>query len=54
MALLVGLVVALVALVAAVVVGLRRGPVVGVAWGAGVVAAGALAYCALLALALPM
>ena len=34
--------------------GRRRGPVVGVASGAGVLAAGALGYFAVLALALPM
>jgi len=35
-------------------VGRRRGPLVGIASGAGVLAAGALGYIALLALALPM
>jgi hypothetical protein len=34
--------------------GRRRGPVVGIASGGGVVAAGALAYVALLAFSLPM
>lgn len=43
-----------VALGVGLAVGRRRGPVVGVASGAGVVAAGALGYFALLALTLPM
>ena len=37
-----------------IVVGRRRGAVVGLASGAGVLAAGALGYVALLAVALPM
>ena len=43
-----------VALCVGVWVGRRRGAVFGIASGAGVLAAGALAYVALLALALPM
>jgi hypothetical protein len=43
-----------VALVVGVAVGLRRGLMVGIASGAGILVAGALAYVALLALALPM
>ena len=54
MTLLVTPLVIFVALVVGVAVGLRRGPVVGIASGAGVLAAGALAYVALLALSLPM
>ena len=37
-----------------ITVGRRRGPVAGIALGAGVLAAGALGYATLLALALPM
>jgi hypothetical protein len=44
----------MVALGVGVWVGRRRGPAFGIASGAGVVAAGALAYVALLTLALPM
>jgi hypothetical protein len=51
---LVALFVLVVALGVGVGVGLRRGPVVGIASGAGVMAAGALGYFALLAVALPM
>jgi hypothetical protein len=54
MTLLVSLLVIFVALGIGVAVGRRRGPVVGIASGAGVVAAGALAYVAALALTLPM
>ncbi len=54
MTLLVALFVTFVALVVGLAVGLRRGPLVGMASGAGVLAAGALGYFALLALALPM
>ena len=54
MTLLVTLLVICVALVVGVAVSRRRGPVVGVGSGAGVLAAGALGYFALLALALPM
>jgi hypothetical protein len=43
-----------VALGVGVSVGRHRGPVVGIVSGAGVLAAGALGYFALLALALPM
>jgi hypothetical protein len=43
-----------VALVVGVLVGSRRGAVVGIASGVGVLAAGAFGYFALLALALPM
>jgi hypothetical protein len=46
--------VTVVALGVGVAVGRRRGPVVGIASGVGVLAAGALGYVALLALALPM
>jgi hypothetical protein len=46
--------VTMVALAMGISVGLRRGPIVGIASGAGVLAAGALGYFALLALALPM
>jgi hypothetical protein len=53
MTLLVTLLVIFVALGVGVSVGHRRGPVVGIASGAGVLAAGALGYFALLALALP-
>ena len=41
------------ALVVGVWVGLRRGPVLGIASGVGVLAAGVLGYFALLALVLP-
>ena len=54
MTLLVALFVSVVALGVGVAVGLRRGPVVGIASGAGVLAAGALGYFALLAVTLPM
>jgi hypothetical protein len=54
MTLLVILLVTFVALGVGVSVGRRRGPMVGVVSGAGVVAAGALGYVAVLALALPM
>jgi hypothetical protein len=54
MTLLVTLLVLIVALSVGVSLGRRRGPVVGIASGAGVVAAGALGYFALLELALPM
>jgi hypothetical protein len=54
MTLYVALLVTFAALGVGVAVGLRRGPVVGVVSGAGVLAAGALGYFALLALALPM
>ena len=43
-----------VALAVGVLVGRRRGPVVGIASGAGILAAGAVGYFALLALVLPM
>jgi hypothetical protein len=54
MTLLVTPLVIFVALVVGVAVGRRRGPLVGFASGTGVLAAGALAYVGLLALALPM
>jgi hypothetical protein len=54
MTFLVTLLVIVVALGEGVWVGRRRGPAVGVASGAGVVASGALGYVARLALALPM
>jgi hypothetical protein len=54
MTLLVTHLVTLVALGVGVAVGRRRGPVAGIASGAGVLGAGALGYFALLALALPM
>jgi hypothetical protein len=54
MTLLVTPLVIFVALGVGVLVGRRRGLVVGIASGAGVVAAGALAYIALVALTLPM
>jgi hypothetical protein len=54
MTLLVARFVLLVALGVGVSVGRHRGPVVGIASGAGVLAAGALGYFALLASALPM
>jgi hypothetical protein len=54
MTLFVTLFVIFVALGVGVWVGRRRGPVVGIASGAGVLATGALGYFALLALALPM
>ncbi len=50
----VALLVILAALGVAILVGRRRGPVVGIASGAGVLAAGAVGYFALLALVLPM
>jgi hypothetical protein len=43
-----------VALIAGILVGRRRGWVAGIASGAGVLAAGALGYMALLGLSLPM
>jgi hypothetical protein len=52
--LLVALFVTVVALGVGVAIGLPRGPVLGIASGAGVLAAGALGYFALLALSLPM
>ena len=54
MTLYVALFMVFVALGVGVWVGRRRGPVVGIASGAGVLAAGALGYFALLALSLPM
>jgi len=54
MTLLVAFFVTFAALVVGVAVGLRRGPLVGVASGAGVLAAGALGYFAVLAVTLPM
>ncbi len=54
MTVLVTLFVILVALGVGLAVGRRRGPVVGIASAVGVLAAGALGYFALLALALPM
>jgi hypothetical protein len=54
MTLLVGLCLFLVALGVGVAVGLRRGPLFGIASAAGVAAAGALGYVAVLTLTLPM
>jgi hypothetical protein len=54
MTLLVTILVLLVAVGVGAAVGRRRGPVVGIASGAGVVIAGALGYFAVLALSLPM
>lgn len=54
MTLLVILFVISVAMGVGISVGLRRGPVIGIASAAGVLAAGTLGYFALLALALPM
>jgi hypothetical protein len=54
MTILVALFVTFAALAVGVAVGLRRGPVDGIASGAGVFAAGALGYFALLAVSLPM
>jgi hypothetical protein len=54
MTLIVTVLVAFAALGVGATVGLRRGPAAGAAAGAGVLAAGALGYLALLALALPM